>query len=218
MSDLIVVIDDEEDLVELLEYNLSKAGFEIVGFYNVAKVEQFLDEEDVSLMIVDRNLIHVEGAEFIKNLRNKGYNTPVIFLSAKDSKSDRLKGFECGGDDYITKPFDMDDLIVRIKAVIKRTKKEAKVYKFKDISINLDTKDVFVGEKLVCLTKLEFNLLVEFIKNRDIVLNRDYLWQSVWGDGDLNEKTLNIAIKRLRKKLENTDHIVSIRSQGYMFC
>lgn len=216
MSDLIVVIDDEEDLVELLEYNLTKAGFEVVGFYNVLKVEQFLDEEDVSLMIVDRNLIHAEGAQYIKAIRKKGYNTPVIFLSAKDSKQDKLDVFDSGADDYITKPFDMDDLIARVKAVIKRTKKDAKIYKFKDISLNLDTKELIVADKIVKITKLELKLMLEFMKNIGILLSRDHLWDSVWDDSELNEKTLNIAIKRLREKLGDSDHIVSVRSQGYM--
>ncbi|MGG7072631.1 response regulator transcription factor [Campylobacter sp. 9BO] len=166
MADLIVIIDDEHDLVELLEYHLSKAGFETVGFYNVSRVEQFLDEENVSLMIVDRNLIHAEGAEFVTNLRKKGFDTPVIFLSAKDKKEDKLKGFESGGDDYITKPFDIDDLVARCKALIKRSSRQSDVYKFKDISVDNSSKRVLVSENEINLTKLEINLLIEFIKKQ----------------------------------------------------
>ncbi|CZE48616.1 response regulator transcription factor [Campylobacter geochelonis] len=221
MQNLVVIIDDEEDLVDLLEYNLKKAGYETLGFLNTSKIEQLLNEENVDLLIVDRNLCGVEGSEFVKSIREKGYNTPVIFLSAKTTKAQRLEGFEAGGDDYITKPFDLDDLLARVNAVLKRAKKEAKVYKFKDITINLTTSKVFCGEEMVDLTKLETNLLLEFIKNKNIVLSRDYLLSAIWNDENTNSKTVNIAIKRLREKIDpnkNKEYIKSIRGEGYMLC
>ncbi|CAD7287907.1 response regulator transcription factor [Campylobacter suis] len=217
MSGLVVIIDDEKDLVELLEYNLQKAGFETFGFYNTKKVEQFLEEEDVDLLIVDRNLIHAEGAEFVLELRKKGFNHPVIFLSAKDSKKEQLQGFESGGDDYITKPFDMDDLIVRVKAVLKRTKKEANVYKFKDIFLDLSSAKVLVKNSEVLLSKLEILLLSEFIKNKNLILSREYLADKIWQNDETSEKTINIAIKRLREKLGG-EYIVAVRGQGYKIC
>ena len=124
MSVLIAIIEDEEDLLELLEYNFQKEGFESVGFLSTKNVEKLLKEEDVDLLIVDRNLPGVEGSDFIKEMRKKGFLTPVIFLSAKDAEDDILDGFLKGGDDYVTKPFNMRELILRVKAVIKRTKKK----------------------------------------------------------------------------------------------
>ncbi|MCZ6105308.1 response regulator transcription factor [Campylobacter ureolyticus] len=221
MESLIVVIDDEEDMLDLLEYNLTKAGYEVLGFLNTSKIEQLLNEENVDLLIVDRNLPGVEGSEFIKNLRLKGYNNSVIFLSAKTSMDEQLEGFEAGGDDYITKPFEMDNLLARIKAVLKRTKKKADIYKFKDIFINLTNAEVLIGNKNVELTKLETNLLVEFIKNKNILLTRDYLLSAIWNDENSSEKTVNIAIKRLREKIDPTrekKYIKSIRGEGYMLC
>lgn len=221
MESLIVVIDDEEDMLDLLEYNLTKAGYEVLGFLNTSKIEQLLNEENVDLLIVDRNLPGIEGSEFIKNLRLKGYNNSVIFLSAKTSMNEQLEGFEAGGDDYITKPFEMDNLLARIKAVLKRTKKKADIYKFKDIFINLTNAKVLIGNKNVELTKLETNLLVEFIKNKNILLTRDYLLSTIWNDENSSEKTVNIAIKRLREKIDPTrekKYIKSIRGEGYMLC
>lgn len=221
MESLIVVIDDEEDMLDLLEYNLTKAGYEVLGFLNTSKIEQLLNEENVDLLIVDRNLPGIEGSEFIKNLRLKGYNNSVIFLSAKTSMDEQLEGFEAGGDDYITKPFEMDNLLARIKAVLKRTKKKADIYKFKDIFINLTNAEVLIGNKSVELTKLETNLLVEFIKNKNILLTRDYLLSTIWNDENSSEKTVNIAIKRLREKIDPTrekKYIKSIRGEGYMLC
>lgn len=221
MESLIVVIDDEEDMLDLLEYNLTKAGYEVLGFLNTSKIEQLLNEENVDLLIVDRNLPGIEGSEFIKNLRLKGYNNSVIFLSAKTSMNEQLEGFEAGGDDYITKPFDMDNLLARIKAILKRTKKKADIYKFKDIFINLTNAEVLIGNTNVELTKLETNLLVEFIKNKNILLTRDYLLSAIWNDENSSEKTVNIAIKRLREKIDPTKekkYIKSIRGEGYMLC
>ncbi len=221
MESLIVVIDDEEDMLDLLEYNLTKAGYEVLGFLNTSKIEQLLNEENVDLLIVDRNLPGIEGSEFIKNLRLKGYNNSVIFLSAKTSMNEQLEGFEAGGDDYITKPFEMDNLLARIKAVLKRTKKKADIYKFKDIFINLTNAEVLIGNTNVDLTKLETNLLVEFIKNKNILLTRDYLLSAIWNDENSSEKTVNIAIKRLREKIDPTrekKYIKSIRGEGYMLC
>lgn len=221
MESLIVVIDDEEDMLDLLEYNLTKAGYEVLGFLNTSKIEQLLNEENVDLLIVDRNLPGVEGSEFIKNLRLRGYNNSVIFLSAKTSMDEQLEGFEAGGDDYITKPFEMDNLLARIKAVLKRTKKKADIYKFKDIFINLTNAEVLVDNTNVELTKLETNLLVEFIKNKNILLTRDYLLSAIWNDENSSEKTVNIAIKRLREKIDPTKekkYIKSIRGEGYMLC
>ncbi|MCZ6103031.1 response regulator transcription factor [Campylobacter ureolyticus] len=221
MESLIVVIDDEEDMLDLLEYNLTKAGYEVLGFLNTSKIEQLLNEENVDLLIVDRNLPGIEGSEFIKNLRLRGYNNSVIFLSAKTSMDEQLEGFEAGGDDYITKPFEMDNLLARIKAILKRTKKKADIYKFKDIFINLTNAEVLVDNTNVELTKLETNLLVEFIKNKNILLTRDYLLSAIWNDENSSEKTVNIAIKRLREKIDPTrekKYIKSIRGEGYMLC
>ncbi len=221
MQNLIAIIDDELDLLELLEYNLEKAGFDAIGFLNTNKIEQFLNEEDVDLLIVDRNLPGIEGSKFVENLRAKGYNTPVIFLTAKTSKEEQMQGFGVGCDDYITKPFDLDNLIARIKAVLKRTQKSAEIYKFKDILINSTSAKTFINNKEIELTKLETSLLTEFIKNKSIVLNREYLAESVWHDTDTSKQTINIAIKRLRDKIDpkkEKNYIKVIRGEGYELC
>lgn len=219
MNANILIIDDEIDLCELLQYNLNVAGFNVVTFLDTKRVMQFLDEEEVDILIVDRNLKGVEGSNFVLTLRQKGYNEPVIFLTAKSSNKDKLDGFNSGGDDYITKPFEIDELIARINAILKRSKKQNTIYKFKDINVNLDTKEVRIKEDLKKLTRLEFNLLCEFIKNKHIILSRDYLISQIWQDENVNDKSVNIAIKRLRSKLGKAgNYIKSIRSEGYKIC
>ncbi|HIP45979.1 MAG TPA: response regulator transcription factor [Campylobacterales bacterium] len=223
MSAHIVLIEDEEDLLELCEYRLGKEGYEVTGFLSTKNVEELLLEEDVDLLIVDRNLPGVEGSEFVKKLRDYGYKTPVIFVSAKDQDKDIEEGFLRGGDDYLTKPFNMNELVLRVKSMLRRSKKseEGKLL-YKDITMDLDERRVYVSGVEVNLSKLEFELLSYFIQNKNIVLNRDQLLEEVWKDEEFKqEKTVNVTINRLRKKIDpdkNKEYIEPIRGIGYKLC
>jgi len=201
----ILVIEDEEDILELVEYHLSKEGYSSTGFLSTENVEQFIEEESPSLMIVDRNLPGVEGSDFVEYLRDIGYNIPVIFLTAKDKEDDLIKGFESGGDDYMTKPFSYKELLLRVNALLKRSgKSNRQKIKFRDITLDLTTREVFIDTYIVNLTQLEFQLLYTFVKSPNIALDRDYLRDEVWGDNSENfhDKSINVAINRLKKKID----------------
>jgi two-component system, OmpR family, alkaline phosphatase synthesis response regulator PhoP len=221
MKHLIVIIEDEEDMLDLLEYNLGKEGYDVLGFTSTDNIKQLLDEENVHLLIVDRNLPKVEGSDFVQELRESGYHTPVIFLTAKVSEEDKIDGFEKGGDDYITKPFNMKEVLLRIKSIIKRTSKasDEDLLKFRDITLDFNQKQAFINEESQDLTKLEFELLVTLIENKDSVLSRDYLLERVWGNNeDFQEKTVNVAIKRLKEKIDpdkTKEYIKTVRGVGY---
>jgi len=221
MSANIVIVEDEEDLLELLEYNLQKDGYETIGFLNTKNVSQILDEEDVDLLIMDRNLPGVEGSEFINELRQDGADVPVIFLSAKDKEGDIEDGFLRGGDDYITKPFNMKELLLRVKSVLKRTSKKLHEGKlsYRDIVLDKSTRTLSVAGSPVEVTKLEFDLLSEFIINKNSVLERDYLLENVWGDSENYQyKTVNVAINRLKEKIDpnkSKEYIQTVRGVGY---
>lgn len=224
MSAFIVIVEDEEDILELIEYNLEKEGFETVGFTSTKNVAQLLDEESVDLLIMDRNLPGVEGSEFVAQMRDIGVETPVIYLTAKNRESDIEEGFERGGDDYITKPFNMKELVLRIKAVLKRTKKdktEGKVI-YRDITLDLGSRELFIEGKNIELTKLEFDLLHTLIGNQNIVLDRDYLLEHVWGgDAIYQDRTVNVAINRLKEKIDpdkSKEYIKTVRGVGYTLC
>jgi len=216
------MVDDETDMLELVEYALSKAGFDTIGCLNTQTAQQILEEESIDLIIMDRNLPGTEGSIFVRDLRELGYQQPVIYLSAKDSDEDMLEGFDRGGDDYITKPFNMDILVARVKALIKRSKGEVKVLKHRDISYNFDSKRVFIDGAEVNLSTLERELLLEFLQNPDILLNRETLLERVWRDTqNTKPKTVNVAIKRLKEKIDPTGekkYIQSIRGEGYILC
>jgi DNA-binding response OmpR family regulator len=225
MSATIVIVEDEEDLLELIEYNLEKEGFETIGFLNTKTVSQILDEEEVDLLIMDRNLPGTEGSEFVSLLREDGIQVPVIYLSAKNSDKDIEEGFERGGDDYLTKPFNMKELVFRVKAMLKRTGnklKDGSNLSYKDLFLDSASRTLKVDGQNVEITKLEFDLLSEFIKNKNSVLDRDYLLENVWNDGgDYQYRTVNVAINRLKEKIDpnkTKEYIQTVRGVGYKLC
>lgn len=201
----IVVIEDEKDILELIEYHLSSEGYAVTGFLSAENVKRFLEEESPSLLIVDRNLPGIEGSDFVRQIRSEGCTIPVIFLTAKDKMQDMEEGFESGADDYITKPFKSKELLLRVKALLRRSgASQGECASFRDIWLNLESKEVEVEGAKVALTNLEFKLLYTFVKNPHIALERGYLRDEVWsGSSDtFHDKTINVAINRLKKKID----------------
>jgi len=219
----ILIIEDEEDLLELLEYHLQKEGYETLGFLSTKNVEKCLQEEPIDLLIVDRNLPAVEGSEFVKSLREKGFSQAVIFVTAKNSDAHIEEGFLRGADDYITKPYNMKELLLRIKAILKRTSPEAKKsLSFRDLALDLEAHRLSVDGKEVELTKLEFDLLRTMIENKNSVMSREFLLENVWKNEEFfQDKTVNVAINRLKSKIDPTkekEYIKSIWGVGYTLC
>jgi len=222
MSSTILIVEDEEDILDLLEYTLSKEGYDIITCINTSNVKDILEEENISLILMDRNLPGVEGSVYISNIRKEGYNQPVIYISAKDSSNEILEGFETGADDYITKPFNLNELKARVKAVLKRTSHAQDIIKYKDITYYTSKKIFTIEDKEITLTHLEHDLLLEFMKNQNILLSRELLLEKVWKD-NINKqlKTVNVAIKRLKDHIDPTgkkNYIKAIRGEGYIFC
>ncbi len=220
----IVVIEDEEDILELIEYHLTSEGYTVTGFLSTENVEQFLEEETPSLLIVDRNLPGMEGAEFVTYLRDVGYDIPVIFLTAKDLASDVEDGFSVGADDYITKPFRPTELKFRVKALLKRygVLNKQKRLKYKVLTIDLEEKQCFSNDVPITLTPLEFNLIKTFIENSDKPLSRDFLREKAWGtEGEeVNDNAVNVAINRLKNKIDpdnEQNYFSPVWGVGYKF-
>ena len=218
MNETILIIEDNEDILELEELHLSKAGFDVLGFMDTKGVMQALEEESVSLMIVDRNLPNVEGSEFVKELRELGYDMPVIFVTAKDSDDNVQEGFLRGGDDYIKKPFNMNELVLRVKAHIARYVGVSNRVKYKELLLDKDSNTALLNGKALKLTNLEFKLIEYLIKNRNRVVPRDELLEELWQE-DVGYKSVNMAVSRLKSKLEQSDsYIEAVRGVGYKIC
>jgi two-component system, OmpR family, alkaline phosphatase synthesis response regulator PhoP len=222
MKATIAVVEDDADLLELLEYRLSGEGYDVIGFLNTKNVKNVLAEERVDLILMDRNLPDFEGSEFIAMLRHQGMKTPVIFLSAKNSSAQIQEGFLRGADDYVCKPFEVEELLLRILALLRRTRgeKQEQIVTYRDIELHLHSREVFISGSSIELTKLEFNLLRIFIENRTKVLRRDYLLKNVWGkNGSYQGRAVNVAINRLKEKIDpekTKSYIKTVRGIGYI--
>ena len=217
----ILIIEDNEDLLELEEFYLVKEGYRVIALTSTKEAESIL-KQGIDLMLVDRTLPRVEGSEFVSYLRNKGVTTPVMFVSAKDTDKEIEEGFLRGGDDYLRKPFNMKELLYRVKAILRRTNAiEYERLTARDIVMDFNTRKTFIESNEVELTKLEFELLSLFIKNKNRALEREYLLQNVWNDNDATQKrTVNVTINRLKKKIdpkEDKEYIVPVRGIGYKF-
>ncbi len=220
----IIIIEDEEDILELIEYHLTKEGYRVTGFLSTENVEQFIEEENPALMIVDRNLPGMEGSEFVAYLRDIGYDIPVIFLTAKDKESELEEGYARGADDYMSKPFNPKELILRVKALLRRSGRliRQKRIKYKTLTIDAIKKDLTIDEQVVSLTNLEFNLLYTFMKYIDKPLTRDFLRDEVWGsEGNVvNDNAVNVAINRLKNKIDpqnEQNYFHPVWGVGYKF-
>lgn len=218
----ILVIDNDIELLELVEFYLSKSGFKAFTNTSTKNIESILDEENIDLIVIDHNLLELDVSELIRYLRDKGIEIPIIFISAKVDFSKIEDGFLAGGDDYIVKPFNIKELIFRVKAVLKRTK----VYDsdrliHRDILIDVNNRKAYVEGEEIFLTKLEFNLLSFFVKNKNRIIDREKLLLKVWNNEEVKQKqTVTVTINRLKKKIDPKnikDYIIPIYGLGYKF-
>ena len=225
MPTKILVIEDEPDIRKTLEYNLSREGYEVAVSGTLQEAKKLL-EPSLSLLVLDLMLPDGSGLDLCREIKKNSLlsNIPIIILTAKDDEVDRVVGFELGADDYVTKPFSVRELILRVKAVLKRgevNKPELVEVerKFGDLSIDVDSHEVHVNSELVVLTALEFKLLKQLVDRRGRVQSRDQLLSDVWGySSEVTTRTVDTHIKRLREKLGPMGkYVQTIRGIGYKF-
>lgn len=225
MSEKILIVDDEEDILTLLEYNLEKAGFEVISANDGPEAIELTKKKSPSLVILDIMLPSMEGTEVCKVIKrdNATSHIPIIMLTAKGEEVDRIVGLELGADDYITKPFSPRELILRVKAILKRMqgRQESGSINIKagNIKIDIERSMVISNGKHLKLTATEFKLLVELVKAKGKVLSRDDLLDKVRGtDYFVTDRTIDTHIRRLREKLgKSAKHIETVRGFGYKF-
>ena len=226
MKGQILIVDDDSDILELVEYGLRSVGYDVLGFVNTKYIKQVLLEEQIDLIIMDRNLPEIDGGLYIEMLRNKNINIPVIFLSARGSQEDIQDGFLKGADDYVTKPFNMNELLLRIKAILKRYRGDLRendsIVVHRDIRIDNNMHVITINGENIDLTKLETAILKVMIENQGRVLDREFLLKNIWKDREnVHQKTINVAIKRLKEKIDPSkekEYIKAIRGIGYLLC
>lgn len=218
---VIYCVEDDADIKELIEYTLGSSGFRVTGFENAAEFWEGMKKQLPSLVLLDIMLPDEDGMQILKKLKANIETAaiPAIMLTAKSGQIDKIKALDGGADDYVTKPFDIPELISRINAVLRRTEKKntAGVLKYKDVTVDGNSRRVTVGENEVALTYKEFELLSQLIRNKGLVMTRDKLMVNVWGTDFKGEsRTVDVHIRTLRQKLGKAgSYIETVRNVGY---
>lgn len=221
---MIYYVEDDTNIRELVIYSLNHSGLDAQGFSNASDFYKAIENEKPDLVLLDIMLPDTDGLTILKKLRDTEPFLPIIMVTAKDSDFDKIYGLDSGADDYITKPFNIMELISRIKALLRRTKNQSTVKedsnKISCCGIVLDCNKHIVtkNDKPLTLTLKEFQLLQFFIENKDMTFDRDRLLQSVWGYDSFTEtRTVDVHIKMLRQKLDDEKIIETVRGVGYKF-
>ena len=229
MSNKVLVIEDEPDIRKTLEYNLSREGYKVESCGSIEEANTFLENPSYSIILLDLMLPDGSGLDLCKQIKSnpETNETPILILTAKDDEVDKVVGFELGADDYVTKPFSVRELILRVKAILKRNTKTSNPSNqtheinrnFGSLKINVESHEVFINDEEIILTALEFKLLRQLVERRGRVQTRDQLLTDVWGySSDVTTRTVDTHIKRLREKLGSMGkYVQTIRGVGYKF-
>ncbi len=228
MQGKILVVDDEETLVRLITYNLSKEGFTTVAAYDGNEVEELVNIENPDLILLDLMLPGKDGIQICSDLRRQNIKTPIIMLTAKGEEIDRVLGLELGADDYVTKPFSVRELTARVKAALRRNRdyRESEItdkqVSYGSFKIKPENYQIYHHGSLLDLTLKEYELLSLLLRNTGRVLKRDYLLEVLWDNADsVASRVLDVHISKLREKIENDSrnpqYIKTVRGVGYRF-
>ena len=210
----ILIVEDEQAIANLIKMNLSDEGYHCTCAYDGLQGADLIESENFDLILLDIMLPEIDGYELLEYVKPLG--TPVIFITAKGAVNERIKGLRLGADDYLVKPFQIGELLARVEAVMRRYGKSDKELTFKDVVINLESRQALKNGQAVDLTVKEFDLLVELIRNKNVALYRDRLYEKVWNEEFFGEtRTLDSHIQRLRKKLGWEDYIKTVFRIGY---
>lgn len=220
----ILIVDDDKNIAEVLEFNLKNEGFEVTSVFSAEEALQ-KNISEFHLILLDVMMGGMSGYKMAEFIRKENHILPIIFLTAKDSENDMLTGFSVGGDDYISKPFSIKELIARVKAVLKRrnamipTSVAENKLIFNQFVVDLDLKEVIINGESIALTKTEFEILILLAQKPDNVFSRENIIDKVWKETPfITERTVDVHVTRLRKKLGAYAFVIANRSgYGYRF-
>jgi len=226
MSQKILVVDDEPHIVELVKYNLLQEGFDVLSAYDGSEALARARQHHPDLVILDIMLPYIDGLEVCRQIRRES-SVPIIMLTAKDGELERVVGLEIGADDYVTKPFSPRELVARVRAILRRTTKDAgpgpeEPLTSGGLTLNPVTHEVLLNGRSIELTAKEFELLKLLLGHPNRVFTRDFLLEHIWGyDYYGSTRTVDMHISRLREKIEDDPasptFIVTVRGVGYKF-
>ncbi len=210
----ILIVEDDSGISDLIEMNLQIAGHDAVKALDGEIAKELIEKETFDLALLDVMLPKIDGFTLIEDIKKK--DIPVIFLTAKNSVTDKVKGLKLGADDYIVKPFESIELLARIEVVGRRYNKNDLSLKFKNIEIDEEKRIVKLDGKEVDITLKEYELLILFIKNKNMALSREQILDKVWGYSYIGEtRTVDMHVNRLREKLDLKENIKTVFKVGY---
>jgi len=219
----IMVVDDDERITSMLRRSLTFEGYEVIQASNGQDALKQLMAKEPDLLILDVMMPYVDGWEVCRRLRQAGSTLPILMLTAKDDVKDRVKGLDIGADDYLVKPFALEELLARVRALLRRTEdsmEHSTVLSFEDLRLDIDTREVFRGGRRIDLTTREFDLLHLFMANPRKVLSKEMIMDRIWGfDYSGESNVLEVYIAMLRQKLEEQGEkrlIHTVRGAGYV--
>lgn len=210
----ILAVDDERPIAELLRLSLNRAGYQCVCAYDGIEAANLIEKESFDLILLDIMLPGIDGFELMDYIR--ATDIPVIFLTAKNAVSDRVKGLRMGAEDYMVKPFDVLELLARVEGVLRRHGKLQSVIRIGDLEINTLSMQVTRGGTEIALTRKEYELLLLFARNVGVVLSKNTIYERVWGgEYPENTRTVELHIQRMKKKVGWDDRIKPVYGIGY---
>lgn len=210
----ICIVEDEESIANLIRMSLSQYGYSCTCIYDGLEAADLLERETFDLLLLDIMLPGADGYALLEY--SKSLNIPTIFLTAKTGVNDRVKGLRMGAEDYISKPFEIAELVARVEVVLRRFHKIDKTICFSDITINCDSMTVTKNNTEIPLTNKEYELLLLFVRNPNIALYRETIYERVWGgEFDGISRTVDLHVQRLRKKLGLEQSLHAISKVGY---
>ncbi len=220
----VLIVEDNESIIESLEYLLEREGFDVELVKTKSQAISYIKTKNIDFLLLDVQLPDGTGFEICKYIKQRT-DIPIIFISARDEESNIVYGLDIGADDYITKPFRNAELISRINSVLRRYKKQSikKIIEYKNIKVDIEKAKAYKDLQEVFLTNLEYKILLMFLNNQNKIITREELLEKVWDiEGNyVNDNTLSVYIKRLRKKLSSDELkeceiIKTVRGVGYV--
>ena len=217
----ILVVEDTKDMNLLIVKTLKKAGYTVDGCYDGEEAKLHLLGAQYDAILLDIMMPKLNGYDFLKYLREKGHETPVLFLTAKDAVADRIKGLDLGADDYLVKPFDFDELLARIRVMTrKKSGSRSNLFTYADLIVDTQKRTVHRGDKEISLIPKEFTILEHFIRNQGIVISREQLENRIWNyEYSGSSNNIDVYMSRLRKKIDgefSVKLIHTIRGVGWV--
>lgn len=210
----ILIVEDERAISDLVKLNLSKVGYQCICAYDGLEAADLLEEQNFDLIILDVMLPKINGYELMEYIRP--LQIPVIFLTAKATLDDRMKGLTSGAEDYMVKPFEVVELLARVNIVLRRYHKSESQLRFGDLVVDVENQTVTKAGSEVELTPKELELLVFLMRNRNITLFREKIYEEIWGtEYSVESRTLDLHVQRLRKKLNMGDALKTVFKVGY---